>query len=462
MGTESAKLSAGSSNPEDLLVINTERVEQSAGKLQDCCTSLRNAAKSIEGAKADLSSISQSGSGCISSQLKRLSDAQDQFFRNVGMLEGGAYALRNIAITYDNAEKALAGGELRNLVMPAEDKDTSVTGFSEVGGISAESGESDEEESEESSWEWGKRQWTDDDESASWYNAPFDKSGKLEFGQTKAINDPDEGSYKDRETFTWAAGLSIGNYEKSYEPLRDEKTQKAWGEYKTDPKGDAPFAPSKTGTIAEIYAEYSCDWTLAGAQTNRETDYIKYNAEAYVLRAQANVHAGVGAFLYETPEGDIVRAYGLSAQAGASFTLAGASASGDAGSAYAGVMGSASAVAGEVYAKADATIGWVGGKFVAVASGAVGADLLRATAGGGGRLLGVEVAAEASVKVGMSAKFEVGFDGSKFKANIGAALGIGFDINVSIDFSKVGSVIKDIGKVIVNTARAAVDWFRRW
>ena len=125
-------------------------------------------------------------------------------------------------------------------------------------------------------------------------------------------------------------------------------------------------------------------------------------------------------------------------------------------------MGSASAVAGEVYAKADATIGWVGGKFVAVASGAVGADLLRATAGGGGRLLGVEVAAEASVKVGMSAKFEVGFDGSKFKANIGAAFGIGFDINVSIDFSKVGSVIKDIGKVIVNTARAAVNWFRRW
>ena len=275
MGTESAKLSAGSSSPDDLLVINTEQVEQSAGKLQDCCTSLRNAAKSIEGAKADLSSISQSGSGCISSQLKRLSDAQDQFFRNVGMLEGGAYALRNIAITYDNAEKALAGGELRDLIMPAENKDTSVTGFSEVGGISAESGESDEEESEESSWEWSKRQWTDDDESASWYNAPFDKSGKLEFGQTKAINDPDEGSYKDRETFTWAAGLSIGNYEKSYEPLRDEKTQKAWGEYKTDPKGDAPFAPSKTGTIAEIYAEYSCDWTLAGAQTNRETDYIK-------------------------------------------------------------------------------------------------------------------------------------------------------------------------------------------
>ena len=95
------------------------------------------------------------------------------------------------------------------------------------------------------------------------------------------------------------------------------KTQKAWGEYKTI-KGDAPFVPRKQARLQRSCG-ICCDGHLR-PQTNHETDYIKYNAEAYVLRAQANVHAGVGAFLYETPEGDIVRAYGLSAQAGAGIS----------------------------------------------------------------------------------------------------------------------------------------------
>ena len=102
------------------------------------------------------------------------------------------------------------------------------------------------------------------------------------------------------------------------------------------------------------------------------------------------------------------------------------------------------AVAGEVYAKADNDR--MGRRQICRCRWSR-RQISRATASGGGRLLGVEVAAEASVKVGMSAKFEVGFDVAQSQYR--SALGIGFDINVSIDFSKVGSVIKDIGKVIV-------------
>ena len=215
------------------------------------------------------------------------------------------------------------------------------------------------------------------------------------------------------------------------------------------------------GTIAEIYAEYSCSWTLAGAQTFKRTEDYCYYADAYVLRAKADVHAGVGAFLYKTADGRTVAAYGLSAQAGASFTLAGAAASGDYGSNYLGVLGSASAVVGEVYAKTNVTVGWVGGQFYAVATGAVGADAFRATVSGGIRVLGVEVQGSASFKVGVSAKFEVGFEGSTFKANIGAALGIGVEFSISIDCSKVISVLKDVGKVVVEGAKAVGRFFRR-
>lgn len=463
MGAESGKTSTDGVSRDDILVISTEMVEQRAGKLQDSCTSLRNAAKSIESARTDLSSISQASSGCLSGKLQTLADAQNRFFRNVGMLEGGANALRNIAITYNNAEQALVGGEFRNLVKPSAAALMSGSkSFQSIANYAVTNPDKGGGDSKESSWEWSQRQWTDEDESTSWYNAPFDKSGKLEFGKGKSINDPEKGSYKDKESFSWAVGFNAFGREQGYEPLRDDTTKKAKGEYKSDTIGDEPFAPSKCGTIAEIYAEYACEWTLVGAQTTYDSDYIKYNAEAYALRAQAKVHAGVGAFLYEMPDGEIVKAYGLSAQAGASFTLAGASASGDAGSAYAGVMGSASAVVGDVYAKADATIGWVGGKFMAVLKGSVGADAFRVSVGGGVRLLGVEVAAEATFKVGVSATFEVGFDGGEFKANIGAALGIGFEINISIDFSKCISVLKDAGKLIAKGAREVVRWFRRW
>ena len=107
MGAESGTTSTDGVSRDDILVISTEMVEQRAGKLQDSCTSLRNAAKSIESARTDLSSISQASSGCLSGKLQTLADAQNRFFRNVGMLEGGANALRNIAITYNNAEQAL-------------------------------------------------------------------------------------------------------------------------------------------------------------------------------------------------------------------------------------------------------------------------------------------------------------------------------------------------------------------
>lgn len=481
MGAETGNNSGAESGLNDVIIISTGKVETSAGKFQDSFTALRNAAKPIIESTSNLSGINSSSDNSFSSQLQNLKDAQDKFLRNLGMLESSAVALRNIAITYDNAEQAITGGQIRKLVLPPQNSSGSgsSSGAGSAGGGTGKPGaggpgaDDKDDNSDEPSWEWSGRQWTDEGEDTSWYNAPFDKSGKLEFGKSKSVNDTEKGSYKNKESFSWNVGLNLGQREKGYEPLRDETTGKAKGEWKSDTKGDAPFAPQKCGTIAELYVEYGAEWTLAGAKTEYESDYIKYQAEAYALRAQANVHAGVGAFFYETPDGEIVNAYGLNAEVGASFTLAGASASGDAGSAYAGVSGRANVVVGDVYAKANATIGMVGGKFVAVASGAIGADAFRASAGGSVRLLGVEVGAEATFKVGVSAKFEVGFDGGKFKANIGAALGIGFEINISIDFSKAISVVKDaakyvvegakaVGRAIGDAARAVGNWFRRW
>ena len=469
------------SDMDDLIVISTETIEQKAGNLLDSCTSLTNAEKPVKAAGQSLSAVNSTSTGCISEQLKKLFDAEASFYKNVAKLENGAYALRNIGITYDNAEQTIAGGETRDLIWP--DKGSSGSGGSTPGSGGSGSGDNSSTEKKSSSpqWKWNKREDLQSFEDAAWYDVLFDYSHKIQIGKKKKINSPEYGGYTNQETFSWNVGFNLGQYGDKKNPLeyKNPETGKkeSYGEYKTNTKGDPKFAPNKVGTIAEIYAEYACSWTLVGAQTVKRGEYYSYAAEAYVMRAQFKAHAGVGAFLYQTPDGKLVTAYGLSANVGASFTLAGASASGDYGSNYLGAMGGASVVVGEVYAKANCTVGMVGGKFVAVASGAVGADAFRATISGGIRFLGLEVQGSATFKVGLSAKFEVGFDGGKFKANIGAALGIGVELSFSIDFSKCISVLKDIGVFVADLARGTVEvvergvdiavravrrFFRRW
>lgn len=493
MGAGSEQGAGGSAGINDLIVISTEVIEKKAGNLADTCTSLNDGEKPARAAIESLKALNSSSDNCFSKDLQDLCNAEAKFFKNLGHLQSSAYALRNIGITYDNAEQTIAGGETRDLVWPdgkpPGSSDSGGGGGTSGGGGGSSPGSSDSgggsggsgssgggSNSSSPEWKWNKRTGGQKMEDAEWYDKPFDIKGKLQIGQKEKINYPEKGSYSNQETFAWSVGLNVGSYGEKKNPLEykdDAGKKQSYGEYKTRTVGDDKFAPTKCGTIAEIYAEYACSWTLAGAQTTKATDNYSYMAEAYVLRAEAKVHAGVGAFLYKTPDGRTVPAYGLSAQAGASFTLAGASASGDYGSVYGGVMGSASAVVGQVYANANATVGMVDGKFVAVASGAVGADAFKATVSGGARLLGIEVQGSASFKVGVSAKFEVGFDGGKFKANIGAALGIGFELSINIDFSKAISIVKDVGKAVVEgvktvgraigrAAEAVGRWFRRW
>ena len=460
--------SGGGTGIDDLIVISTETIEQKAGNLIDSCTSLRNAGKPVKAAGESLKAINSASGNCISKQLQDLYDAETAFFKNVTKLERGAHTLRNIGITYDNAEKTIAGEKTRDLIWPDWWPDGEPSGSDDPG----KDGGSPEKKSDAPKWVWNKREGLTSMEDAPWYDVPFDYSHKIQIGQKKRINYPSSGEYRDQKTFAWAAGINFlqagysDNPLERYNPQTGQTESYGLKEFKpVGSDGGRSFAPSKCGTIAEIYVEYACSWTLAGAQASKYAENYSGFAEAYALRAQAKVHAGVGAFVYKMPDGTMAKAYGLSADVGASFTLAGASASGDAGYNYLGVMGSASVVAGEVYAKANVTVGMVGGQFYAVAKGAVGADLVRATVSGGVRVLGVEVQGSATAKIGLSAKFEVGLEGSKFKANIGAALGIGVEFSINIDFSKAVSVVKDLAETVVSgvskVGRAVVSLFRR-
>ena len=460
MGADSGQKNDSGQGLNDIIMISTEVVESFAAGMIDNFAALRSLYKPIPSSRETLTG--KNTSGAMSTSLQKLYDAEVSFYKNMGRLETGAQTLRNIAITYDNAERVLLGQPERNLIEP-----TIPPGIDPYSPDPKKPAPAPEEKrSTGAVWKWNRKQYQEGDDYDT-ENFFFDKYGKLSIGQKKRINFPTKGSYKNQETFAWTAGISFLQGGKKEDMLKkyDWDQKKKVNPYEKEilkRKGDDPFAPKKVGTYLEAYVEYSCSWTGIGAQTVKVEDSYKYAAEAYVARAQAKVHAGVGAYAFEMPDGRIVQGYGLHATAGASFTLAGAAASGDLGYNWAGIMGSASVKVLDVYANASATVGWVDGKFVAVASGSVGVDFFSAQVSGGIRLLGVEVQASAAFKVGLSAKFEVGFDGGKFKCNIGACLGIGFEINLSFDFSKVLSVLKDIGAGIAKAARAVVRWFRRW
>lgn len=143
---------------DDLIVISTETIEQKAGHLLDSCTSLKNAEKPAKAAGESLKAINNASGGCISGQLKALYNAEESFYKNVAHLVSGAYTLRNIGITYDNAEKAIAGGETRDLIWP-DDGSSGSGGSSHDSGDSGKGGDSSKDKkSNASEWIWNKRE----------------------------------------------------------------------------------------------------------------------------------------------------------------------------------------------------------------------------------------------------------------------------------------------------------------
>ena len=65
------------------------------------------------------------------------------------------------------------------------------------------------------------------------------------------------------------------------------------------------------------------------------------------------------------------------------------------------------------------------------------ADLIKATASTQTTLLGVTAKGSVGVKIGVGAQVDIGFVDGKLNFNVSAAVGLGFEIGVSLDFSKL-------------------------
>lgn len=84
----------------------------------------------------------------------------------------------------------------------------------------------------------------------------------------------------------------------------------------------------------------------------------------------------------------------------------------------------------------------------------LGADLVSATGKAKVNLVGVKVGAEATVRVGVGLKANVGFKNGKFHLNLGAALGVGANVAVSFD---VGEAVDNVLNTATVVAKGVAD-----
>lgn len=274
-------------------------------------------------------------------------------------------------------------------------------------------------------------------------NSKLENKAKIEIGKTKS------------KTETGIRSTPIGfKHNTVYDP-----NTKGWkdngGLNSTYSKAgeNGMITTRRVGSIAEYGSTATATASVLEASRKRTGKVGTLESEAYLLRAEASAGYGVGAMMFRDKDGYHM-GVGAHAEAGVSATLAGGSIKGDIGVAALGANAGASVAIGQVSAQAGAVVGYVDGHLTAYAEGSVGANAVSVSGSVAARLAGIEVGVKGSLTVGVGAYGNIGFKGGKFHLGFGISLGIGFKIDLTLDFSKIGEGIKTAGKAIATAAKA--------
>ena len=224
---------------------------------------------------------------------------------------------------------------------------------------------------------------------------------------------------------------------------------------------DAPEFYEELATIAEVKAEASARASLLDYSND---DFLGGKVNAVVGEAEA--HAGVAGGMYVYGKnGEKLFSPGVKAEVGVSVTGAKVEYENQLlGDENLGLNVDAEVKVLAAEAKADATVQFLGegGKFDPQVSVGASAEAVLAEAEGsvGVNVLGGEVELNGSVKFGVGAHADVGFKDGVVKCEVGASLGLGFDVGFEVD---VGGMVD----TVVDGAKSAWDgisngWNKLW
>lgn len=238
-----------------------------------------------------------------------------------------------------------------------------------------------------------------------------------------------------------------GIFENFNDKIKDKLTKK--GLYKEK----SSDMLSKDFEILSVGGEKSV--SLLHFEGSHEGERFSAKGSVDVLTAGYTAGAGLGKFSYKDKDGNDVSAYGVFGEA--SVNAAAAKAEGEVryGSDAFGVYAKGDAKVLSGAANAECAVGWSSKGLQAKVGLGAEANLAEVSASTGIRVAGTDVGVKASAKVGVGAKADVGFKDGKFTFDVGASLGVGFELGFDVDVSDTIDFISEKSKTFESWANGA-------
>ena len=288
--------------------------------------------------------------------------------------------------------------------------------------------------------------------------------GELEF--TKMFMNPKHGLFIDENNY---AGFLVGKVTGGVKPeygkyendglLGDKdhfnvNVKQKEKKYKKN-KGEDEDWYNQAATILEVKEEVKAEGSVFAAHMGGEKGHVNVD----VLYGEAHMGAGAGLYVYtKDKDGKLVKKLSPSAYAeiGASVAAFKLDAEGRIGSELLGGYGKVDATILSAEAKAKASIS----KDEVFLGASAEADLVKVTGTAGVTVLGTDVGAKASVKVGVGAHANIGYTDGVFKLDIGAAVGVGFDLGLEVDVGGTVDAVTDFCESTVDDVKEKYNDFK--
>ena len=198
--------------------------------------------------------------------------------------------------------------------------------------------------------------------------------------------------------------------------------------------------------LLEHKTEDKLEGSIIHKESSGENGWGKGSTEADFLTGEVHASAAGGIYIYsKDKDGNTNRVFspGVSAEVGASTSVLNGEASGRIGLGkdknMLGVHGKIDAEVASAEAKAKFALN----RKEVYAGASAEANVAKIEGTAGGSLLGTDIGVTAGAKVGVGAHAEAGFTDGKLKVDVGAAVGVGFDLGLEVDMSGTVDLVCD-------------------
>lgn len=213
-------------------------------------------------------------------------------------------------------------------------------------------------------------------------------------------------------------------------------------------------------TLFEEKIECKLDGSVIDTGTSGSGKYAEGSIEAKILTAEIYGEVAAGLYSYKKDkDGNITRMFspGVSAEVGASCSVIDVDGDFRIGL---GENKNMLGIYGEVEAEvlsAEGEAKFAVNKDEIYVGASAEANIAKVSGSLGGSVLGTDIGVNGSIKVGVGAHAKVGYTDGKFKVDIGAAVGVGFDVGFEVDIGGTVEAVSECAEQVWNDTKVVWD-----